>query len=50
MKYSEKLLNRFQNTHTNKFGEHITIEVADVELNKLARLVEVLFPTPEIKK
>ena len=50
MRYSEKLLNRFQETCTNKFGEHITTEVADVELNKLARLVEMLFPTPEVKK
>ena len=46
MKYSEKLLKRFQKQYTNSFGEHITLKVADAELNNLARLVETLFPVP----
>lgn len=47
MTYSEKLLHRFQKAYAERFGEHITLEVADAELNKLARLVETLLPEPE---
>lgn len=47
MKYSEKLLHRFQKTYAERFGEHITLEVADAELNKLARFVEAVYPDPK---
>ena len=47
MKYSDKLLRRFQQAYIERFDEHITSEVADAELNKLARLVETLLPAPK---
>ena len=43
IKYSSKLLDRFQQTYLKKFGEKISQEKASVELNSLARLVETLF-------
>lgn len=47
MKYSDKLLKRFQALYADKFGEHITLEVADAELGQLARMVEHFLPEPE---
>lgn len=43
LKYSQELLERFQELYFKKFREHISQENASVELNFLARLVEALF-------
>lgn len=42
-KYSPDLLCKFQKTYFEKFGEEISLEEASMELNSLARTVEILF-------
>ncbi len=42
MKYSKKLLVAFQNQYKSTFGEDINLQVAEAELSKLARLVEII--------
>lgn len=44
MQYSKKLLVAFQNQYKSTFGESIDLQVAEAELNKLARLVETITP------
>lgn len=34
----------FQNQYKNTFGEDVDLQVAEAELNKLARLVETMTP------
>lgn len=42
MRYSKKLLVAFQNQYKSTFGEDINLQVAEAELNKLARLIEAI--------
>lgn len=42
MQYSKELLVAFQNQYKRTFGENIDLQVAEAELNKLARLVETI--------
>lgn len=44
MKYSKKLLVTFQEQYKKSFDQDITLQVAEAELNKLARLVEIMLP------
>lgn len=44
MQYSKELLAAFQNQYKSTFGENIDLQVAEAELNKLARLVETITP------
>ena len=46
-KYSKDLLKRFQEEYAKQFGENISIEAADTQLNSLARIVEGILPEPE---
>lgn len=43
MHYSKDLVSRFQKQYQKCFGLEITLEVADLELYRLARLTEVLY-------
>ena len=45
MEYSSQLLQQFQKTYADKFGEDISLEVAACELKKLATLVKTMYPT-----
>lgn len=45
MRYSKDLLSRFRKQYQQAFGLEITLEVADLELYRLARLLEVLHLT-----
>ncbi len=44
MRYSKELLVAFQNQYKSTFDENIDLQVAEAELNKLARLVETITP------
>ena len=41
--YSPELFSKFQKTYFEKFGEEISLEKANMELNYLAQTVEILF-------
>lgn len=45
MRYSKKLIQKFQKEYKKKFNQGIKSEVADVELHRLARLVEIVVPS-----
>ena len=49
MHYSKTLTSKFQKQVKKDFGEDISLKVADLELFKIARLVETLFPNPPLK-
>lgn len=49
MRYSDELIAAFQNHYTSTFGEEIDSQVAEAELNKLARLVEAIYIKNEKK-
>lgn len=46
VRYSDQLLEQFQKTYADKFGEEISLEAADCELRKLATLVRSMYPDP----
>ena len=41
--YSQELVRKFQEIYQKKFGEDVSWEEANIELNYLARLVESAF-------
>ncbi len=45
MRYSKKLIQEFQKEYKKKFNQSIKPETADVELHRLARLVEIVVPS-----
>lgn len=45
MRYSKKLIQKFQKEYKKKFNQSIKPEVANVELHRLARLVEIVVPS-----
>lgn len=45
MRYSKKLIQKFQKEYRKKFNQNIKPEAADVELHRLARLVEIVAPS-----
>lgn len=48
MHYSKKLTAMFKKQVRDDFGEDISLEDADLELFRLARLVEAIYPDPPI--
>lgn len=42
MHYSKELVSRFKGQYEKSFGLEISLEVADLELYRLARLLEIL--------
>lgn len=48
MHYSKKLTSKFKKQVMDDYGEDISLNTADLELFKLARLVEAIYPEPPI--
>lgn len=49
MQLNQKLVERFQALHLNKYGVNISYDVAESQLKQLADLVRITSPTKEKK-